>query len=296
MKEKPISNTQEISENIKLIKAPIIWNKSKKGKGRTIAIIDSGCQIDHPNLKENIIGFQNFTLDDENNPFNVTDYLGHGTHVAGIISSTGKNNQMIGIAPASKLLILKVINKYGVGKYKDLINAIEYAINWKGPQGQKIDIINISLGGNKNDPKLYEMILKAYKLGIIIVVSAGNYGDGNANTNEILYPGYYKEVIQIGAIDQELKIIETSNSNNEIDFVAPGYRILSTYLNSSYTHLSGTSMAAPHVSGGIALILNLLEEIQELNNYEKIYLYLSNLSKPLGYNKNEEGNGLIQLI
>lgn len=295
MEENSILAPKITSKNIDLIKAPLIWEKSKQGKGRTIAIIDSGCEIDHPDLIENIIGVQNFTSDDDSNPFNVTDYLGHGTHVAGIIASTGKKNKTIGVAPASKLLILKVINKHGVGKYKDLINAIEYSINWKGPEGQKIDVINISLGGNKEDPKLHEIILKAYQIGIIIVVSAGNYGDGNQNTDEILYPGYYKEVIQVGAINEDLKIVESSNSNNQIDFVAPGYRILSTYLNNSYTRLSGTSMAAPHISGGIALLLNTIKKTKNLSNHDNIYFYLSKLSRPLGYSTKEEGKGLIQL-
>lgn len=105
----------EMPEGINMIGAPKIWEKSK-GKGITVAILDTGCDITHPDLSERIIGGWNFTDDDNGNPDLYTDYNGHGTHVAGTIAAAQNNNGVIGVAPEASLLILKVLNKNGSGQ------------------------------------------------------------------------------------------------------------------------------------------------------------------------------------
>lgn len=103
----------------------------------------------------------------------------------------------------------------------------------------------MSLGGPQDVPELHEAIQKAVKQDVLVVCAAGNNGDCNDNTEELDYPGAYSEVIEVGAVNLERKITCFSNSNQEIDLVAPGDEILSTYPDGKYAVLSGTSMATP---------------------------------------------------
>ncbi len=192
-----------IPQGVSRIGAANFWNRGVTGKGQVIAIIDSGCDIYHEDLRENIIGVKNFTKDDNSILDDVTDYIGHGTHVAGIISAVGNGYGIKGVAPDSKLLIIKVIDKKGVGSYKNLIKALDYAIGWKGDNGETVSVINLSLGGAKQSMKLYAKIKEAINKQIILVGAAGNRGDGNLMTDELIYPNSYKEVIQIGSVNME---------------------------------------------------------------------------------------------
>ncbi|WP_341302184.1 S8 family peptidase [Lysinibacillus sp. FSL H8-0500] len=236
-----------------------LWKKNTKGKRINVAVIDTGCDVEHEELKEAIIGTYNFTTDDNGEIHNVTDYIGHGTHVSGIIGARN-NIYDIGIAPETNLLILKVINKSGSGNINDLYNAVEYAINWRGNESEKIDVINMSLGTTEDSVKLKNAIIKAVKKNVIIVAAAGNEGDGKSDTLEISYPGYYSEVFQIGATDINDNPTFFTNSNKNVDFLAPGKDIFSSKPNNKYAILSGTSMAAAQVAGVIALIKGLYRQ------------------------------------
>ena len=242
-----------------MINAPTLWKEGYTGDGVVVAILDTGCDYDHDDLKENIIYGCNFTSDYNSNTKNFYDNNGHGTHIAGIIGA--KNN--IGVAPSSKLLILKTLNKYGKGNYKDLINAIKFCINWTGPNKERVRVISISAGLEYNSIQLHNIIRKAIKNNIVIVCSAGNMGDGKLSTIERQYPAIYNEVIQVGAIDNNYKVADFSNTNPEVDIVAPGIKITSTFLNNTYASFSGTSMAAPYVSGAIALLICKYEEYRK---------------------------------
>ena len=111
-----VADTNEIPAGVELIQAPSIWNKTK-GKGITVAVLDTGCDRNHSDLQEQIIGGRNFTDDDGNNPEIFLDYNGHGTHVAGTIAARQNDNGVIGVAPEASLLIVKVLNKEGSGQY-----------------------------------------------------------------------------------------------------------------------------------------------------------------------------------
>ncbi|EJV54861.1 S8 family peptidase [Bacillus cereus] len=292
------NNPQQIPYGLDLIKAREVWGASNKGEGIVVAVMDSGCDIDHPDLQGSIIDGYNFT-DDDNGDSNIyKDHRGHGTHVAGIIAARENEFGIVGVAPKSKLLILKTINKNGKGKYQNIINAIRYAIDWRGPNNEKVSVINMSLGGTQHDDELYKAIKDARKQGILLVVAAGNEGDGKSESIEISYPGFYQEVIQVGSINQSEKISYFSNSNINLDFVAPGGAVISTFLNGQYAKLSGTSMATPYVSGALALIIKLIPN----HNFNPTitsflaYSYLLEHAKTLGLSVFEEGNGLIQLV
>ena len=289
---------KEIPAGVAMIKAPEFWKKGNKGKGIKIAIIDTGCDINHQDLKGRIIGTKNFTTDD-NGPNNiVTDYSGHGTHVAGTISAIENENGVVGVAPEADLLILKALaGSQGKGSYEWIINAINYATECK------VDIISMSLGGPENVPKMHEAIKKAVNNNILVVCAAGNIdlrrvpGDPLGNKDEFGYPGAYNEVISVGAIDYTRHTAEFTYSNKEVDLVAPGVNVLSTTPNNTYKSFSGTSMATPHVSGALALIINWARKDfgRKLTEVE-LYAQLIKRTISLDYKKTVVGNGLLYLI
>ena len=285
-----LENVNEIPKGVELIRAPEMWEQST-GKDITVAILDTGCDTDHPDLQNRIIGGRNFTQDDGGNPAIFEDYNGHGTHVAGTIAATQNNAGVVGVAPEANLLILKVLGKNGSGQYDWIINAIHYAIE------QKVDIISMSLGGPTDVKELHDAIKDAVvNHQILVVCAAGNEGDGDSSTDEFDFPGSYNEVISVGAVDLDRHSSYFTNSNNEVDLVAPGEKITSTYLNGSYATLSGTSMATPHVSGTLALLKDLSSKQFERELTEpELYAQLIKRTVPLGNSPKVEGNGLIYL-
>lgn len=286
---------EKIPDGINIIGAPEFWPKGRKGEGIVIAIIDTGCDINHPDLKDRIIGVKNFTNDDGGRADIVTDNVGHGTHVAGIIAGSENGRGVVGVAPLAKLLILKALSKDG-GKYLWVTNAVNYAVS------KKVNIISMSLGGKIDDSNLHKAIINAINKNILVVCAAGNDGDNNYNTREINYPAAYNEVISVGSINFEGRSSKFSASNNEVDLVAPGQGygdtgIISTAPGGGYIEMQGTSMAAPHVSGALALIINWANEAFGRNLSEsEIYAQLIRKTISLGYDKYIEGNGMLFLM
>ncbi|MFB4166948.1 S8 family peptidase [Virgibacillus sp. JSM 102003] len=287
----------DIPEGVTMIQAPDAWEEAEKGHGNVVAIIDTGCQVDHPDLKGQIIDGRNFTSDYNGDKDNYDDNNGHGTHVAGTIAASSAQDEGIsGVAPNAKLLIIKVLSGEGSGDYQWIIDGINYAVNWEGPSGEKVRVISMSLGGPEDVPELYKSVKQAVDSGIPVICAAGNEGDGRPATDEFAYPGAYNEVTQVGAINFDREIAPFSNTNDEIDLVAPGVKILSTYTDSKYARLSGTSMATPHISGALALVINIAEKQFDRRLSEtEIYAQLVRRTVPLGYPKSAEGNGLIAL-
>lgn len=205
---------------------------------KTVAVIDSGVCLDHPDLQGKILGGWNFVDDNSD----VTDTIGHGCFISGIIGA-GINNK-VGIAGAGvnvKILSLKVIGENGLGNYSDLIEAIDYAV------AQNVDVINISLGGLLNSQILHQSILEATSKGIKVVASAGN----TANT-EVMYPARFSEVISVGSVENDYTVSDFSSSSPEINLWAYGTNIITTDKNGDYAKVSGTSIAAAEVSAFIA--------------------------------------------
>ncbi|MGN7760915.1 S8 family peptidase [Paenibacillus sp. 22594] len=272
-------NIDEVPEGVKMINAAQMWDQGYKGEGVVIAIIDSGCQIDHPDLKDRIIATRNYVVS-EGTAEDVTDINGHGTHVAGIVAASENGKGILGVAPQSKLVILKVFERqldgkgqpivdgFGNDKYgaadEDIIQAIKDCIAWRGPNQEKIRIINMSLGG-KDNTLLHDAVKEAVNNDILIICAAGNEGgsdsDGDCGIlqNELSYPGAYSEVVEVGAIGLDNILPCFTNTNAQIDLVAPGVAIRSTFNRSDYAVMNGTSMASPHVAGAAALLINFCE-------------------------------------
>jgi major intracellular serine protease len=284
-----VEEVTEVPKGVEMIHAPAFWEKSE-GQGITVAILDTGCDVTHPDLKDRIVGGRNFTNDDKGNIGIFRDYNGHGTHVAGTIAASRNQTGVVGVAPEANLLIVKVLDRNGSGQYEWIINGINYAIE------QKVDIISMSLGGPEDVSELHEVIQKAVATNILVVCAAGNEGDGQDSTEELAYPGSYNEVISVGSINLERQISDFSNSNKEVDLVAPGENILSTFLNGKYAKLSGTSMATPHVAGALAIIKGLTNQTFERSLSEpEMYAQLIRRTIPLGNSPKLEGSGMVYL-
>lgn len=226
--------------------------RSNAGAGVNVAVIDSGIDVDHPDLRDNYRGGKDFVRGDDV----PDDEYGHGTHVAGIIAAEGKAS-VIGVAPRVNLYALKVLDEHGAGWYSDIIDALGWSVD------HGMQVVNISHGGKYNSRALRRAVDKAYRAGVLIIASAGNEG-----SPEVIYPAGYENAIAVSAVNLDDKLASFSNYGPRIELSAPGVLIPSTMptyqvtLNNqpfsasrSYALLSGTSMAAPHVTGTAALII-----------------------------------------
>ena len=266
-----------------------LWNEGYTGEGIKIAVLDTGCDINHICLKDRIIDYKNFTIEGDKN--DVTDKRGHGTHVAGIIAGNRIKQGVTGVAPDCELIICKVISSHG-GFDEDIIEALEYAIE------QKVDIINMSIGGAGIHKTMHDLIKKATELGISVVCAGGNYGDDRADTDELIYPGAFEEVIEVGAVDSNNMICKFSNSNDMIDVCSYGKGITSTFPNNRYAKLDGTSQATPHVSGVLALLKQKFKVEQgrvptEMELYNELIKYTKQLE---GVDKRLQGHGVVHIF
>jgi major intracellular serine protease len=292
-----VRQTTEIPEGVQFVEAPMIWEQGAEGEGVVVAVIDTGCDANHPDFESQIIDGYNFTTDYKGDVDNFLDNNGHGTHVCGTIGAIENNKGVIGVAPKVKLLVLKALTSTGAGTLEWVTDAIEYAIRWRGPNQEEVRIISMSLGSSTNDLKLHRSIQEAVRQNILVVCAAGNSGDGEHGTNEYEYPGAYPEVVQVGSVNLQGEISDFSNSNHEVDLVAPGEGILSTYLNGEYAKLSGTSMATPHVAGAAALLLSQFEKTMSKKMTEpELYDVLIKRTIPIKYERNEQGNGALKLF
>jgi len=203
-----------------------------------VAVIDSGICADHPDLQGRILPGWDFVEDDAI----PQDASGHGCAVAGIIAATSNNGiGMAGIAPHARIMPLRVLDAQGLGTYSDVAAAIVYAVD----NGAKI--INLSLGGSFPSTVLEDAVNYAVSHNVLVIAAAGNTG-GN-----VLYPAVYSGTIAVAAVDQNLQRSSFSSYGPEVDLLAPGRDILTLSPSGGYTMLSGTSFAAPQVTGVAAL-------------------------------------------
>ncbi|WP_051412102.1 S8 family peptidase [Halonatronum saccharophilum] len=250
--------------NYPLVSLPQAWEVSNGSSEIVVAVLDTGIYLDHREFKGLLLDGKNFTVSkDDERRYNPNDFNGHGTHVAGIIGALSNNNtgQVVGSNWDISLLPVKVLDDRGFGSNLEAAQGVVWATN------QGAQIINLSLGSKYPSKTLEYAIRYAYSKGVIIIAAAGNYR-GSYRPMELLYPAAYPETIAVGSVDYDLKLSDFSYVGREIDFVAPGNNIISTYHSNLYRKMNGTSMAAPHVSGVAALLLaegvvNTSQEIKE---------------------------------
>lgn len=278
-------------EGAKLIGADKFGAQGRYGEGIKVAIIDTGCDISHPDLKDRIIDVRNFTDDDKGAINNVTDYVTHGTATASVIASSGK---IIGVAPKCNLLILKALTRTG-GKMSWVIEAIKYATQ------QNVDIINMSLGCPQPNAEMYEAIKRAIAKDICVVCACGNNSDNNVNTDELNYPAGYNECISVGSISYSRKYSRFSSSNKEVDLATfgeglNGRGILTCCPDGLYKEQKGTSFSAPFVSGSLALLKNwFIDEFRRDCTQEELYAQLIKRTYDIGVDRRVVGNGALYL-
>ncbi|MBD2528467.1 S8 family serine peptidase [Nostoc flagelliforme FACHB-838] len=251
-----------------LVKAPEVWAQGYTGKGVVVAVVDTGVDYNHEDLRNNIWTNANEIagngIDDDGNGYiddnygwnfsdknnNTLDNNGHGTHVSGTITGENNNYGVTGIAYNAKIMPVKVLNESGSGSYSSISKGIRYAVD------NGANVINLSLGGGSANRTLESAIKYASSKGVIVVMAAGNDGDSSPD-----YPARYayKSGIAVGAVDRDNNMPNFSNrsGSNEISYVtAPGVKVYSSVPNNQYATYSGTSMATPHVAGVVALMLS----------------------------------------
>lgn len=217
--------------------------RPNSGEGIRVGILDTGIDLQHPDLKGNIKGGIN-VISPHQLPY---DDNGHGTHIAGVVGALNNQFGVVGVAPKVSLYAIKVLNAAGHGVISDLIKGIEWAI------AKRLHIINISISGGRRVPlALVKAIQAAVRHGIIVVAAAGNSGNvwGIGDTVEI--PARLPWVLSVAALNFYNRR-EPYSATGKVDIAAPGSRIISTYSHKRYAILSGTSMATAHVTGALAI-------------------------------------------
>ena len=247
---------QEIPWGVGQINADVAWGTST-GEGVKVAVLDTGIDYSHPDLDVkggvSVIGPREST-----EPRDWNDKNGHGTHVAGTIAAMNNTIGVVGVAPNASLYAVKVLGNSGIGSYSDLIDGIQWSID------HEMQVISMSLSGTSNSITVKTVCDAANTHGLILVAAAGNKGDGNNATTELSYPAAYDSVIAVGATDINNLAPSWSNSGPYVEMAAPGVDIISTWTDESYNTISGTSMATPHVSGTVALILAVNDSLSNI--------------------------------
>src|SRR3954466_14745420 len=248
---------------------PGAWELAR-GAGATVAIVDSGARVQHPDLAPNI--WTNFDevpgngVDDDRNGYiddvhgvdlsstrpgqALGDGAGHGTHVAGIVAAAANGRGVVGVAPQAKLMIVRVLDDHGAGTTGAVAEGVRYA----AANGARI--INLSLGGDGRDEGMVAALQAAADANVLVVASAGN--DGRDIDTKPSYPAALPapNLLAVASTDPDhgRSISDYSNYGRlTVQVAAPGARILSTGKDGDYVLMSGTSMAAPMVTGVAAL-------------------------------------------
>lgn len=246
------------------------WKITKGDRQIKIAVIDTGVDYTHEDLKNNIMineaelngtegvdddgnGYVDdvYGYDFANNDADPMDGHGHGTHCAGVIGAEHNSTGIAGVMANVQILPVQFLSKSGGGTLEGALKAIDYATS------RGVNVMSNSWGGGGRSQALFEAIVRAEKAGIVFVAAAGN--ERNDNDAKAVYPANYKvaNVISVGAMDGKGKKASFSNyGKTTVHVFAPGVDIYSTVTKNRYQKMSGTSMACPHVSGVVGLVMS----------------------------------------
>lgn len=222
------------------IQAPQAWDVTQGSSSAVIAIVDTGVQRNHPDLDAKIVAGYDY-VDNDAAP---DDGNGHGTHVAGTSAAeTNNSTGGAGTCPLCKVMPVRVLDNNGSGTLANVANGI----TWAADNGAKV--INMSLGGSGGSTTLENAVNYAWNKGVFLACAAGN-----ENTSSPSYPAYYSNCFAVASTNSSDARSSFSNYGSWVEVAAPGEQIYSTWLNSGYNTISGTSMATPHVAGLAGLL------------------------------------------
>ncbi|MGQ8873876.1 S8 family peptidase [Paenibacillus sp. TSA_86.1] len=269
----PIPNDVLFSDyqwNLPAIETNRGWNITKGNKDVIVAVVDTGVDVNHPDLKGKLLEGYN-VVNPGNKPL---DDVGHGTHVAGIIGAIVNNNEGVaGMSWYNKVLPVKVLDNSGSGT----TYAVAEGIIWAADHGAKV--INMSLGNYADAQFLHDAIKYAFDRDIVLIAATGN-----DNTERPGYPAAYPEVFAVSATDPDMNKATYSNYGDYVDVTAPGSSIASTYPDNQYAALSGTSMASPHVAALAGLIRSLNPDLTNTEVMDLMRQSVIDLGEP-GHDK-----------
>ena len=223
---------------------PGLSNLINKGTGVKVAILDTGIDLDHPDLV--VAGSVTFV----GGTTNGDDDNGHGTLVAGIIGALDNGIGVTGVAPEVSLYSVKVLDRNGTGLMSSILSGIQWA------RDNDMQVINLSFGGAMQMPSTIKDALDgAYNAGIVIVAGSGDGGNAGGTGNNVWYPAKYESVIAVGATDNTNARYATSSTGYKLEVVATGVGVSSTAMNGGYGSITGTSAASSYTAGVAALLI-----------------------------------------
>ncbi|WBQ02254.1 S8 family peptidase [Kribbella sp. CA-293567] len=287
----------DLADSTAQIGAPEVWRDGNLGEGVDIAVLDTGIDLEHPDLDDRVAASTSFVPE-----LDVTDRQGHGTHVASTIAGTGEASGGLerGVAPGARLHIGKVLDNEGSGQESWIIAGMEWAA-----RDQKAKIVSMSLGGGPSDgsdPISQSLNQLSAETGALFTVAAGNAGPGYYTASA---PGIAESALTVGAVDGADKLAEFSSWGPRVgdgglkpDITAPGVDILaarSQYAaegSGSYQLMSGTSMATPHVAGAVAL---LAAQHPDWTGQQLKDAIVSSAKPTPDYNPYQAGNGRLDI-
>lgn len=234
---------KKIPWGIAAIGAPRLWRTSR-GRRVKIAVVDTGADYRHPDILHALR--KGINILHPGQP--AEDDNGHGTHIAGTIAAGALKPSagIRGVAPGAEIYPVKAFDREGSAHVSDIVLAIHWCL------ANKMDIINMSFGMSDHSAALQDAVREAWTGGVTVVASSGNGG----KKDEVDFPARSPWAIAVGALNRKKRIASFSNSGKEVDIYAPGEAIYSAWPRHRYNELNGTSMAAAHVSGALALILS----------------------------------------
>ncbi|WP_177208522.1 S8 family peptidase [Trichococcus pasteurii] len=244
------------------------------GEGVKVAVLDSGVNFNHFDLRDNFdLSLNELGYDFVSDDFLPEDVYGHGTHVAGILAAASNGFGVVGVAPNAQIVALRVLDENGEGTASRIIEALQWIQNYNAAHPDSpIRITNNSYGTGSNSSQLEAAFDVLASSGVLHIGSAGNDGSAAGNGNNVSYPARYESVVAVAALDKNNLRASFSSTGADVEIAAPGVAVLSTWKDSTnfagpqpfsfagyageyFIEANGTSMAAPHVAGVAALLM-----------------------------------------